>query len=184
MTKNKIKHKLIETIESLTVSERMLIVQVLLSIAESCMLQRSAVWVIVNINTELKWRHRILVCLSDGRAKQLNSISESDETCFLLYFKDCVYVQYRQRKPRWRGKAKQLGLSKKQDRMLVARHRGGDTADFNADYGNINNEKLKQYLLPMSFLSAIRLWHTRSSHAPTKLSLPASRRVLASDSTC
>jgi len=78
-------------------------------------------------STAFRWRHRFLAVAKGVQARQLAGIAEADETYFLHSAKGQRRLG---RKPRHRGgKASKRGASREQVPVLIARDRGGATAN-------------------------------------------------------
>ena len=83
----------------------------------------------VNPKTAFHWRHRFLSLPKAVQAQTLTGIAEADETYFLRSLKGQRKGLTRLARKRG-GKAKKRGTSAEQVPVLVARDRGGSTADF------------------------------------------------------
>jgi transposase-like protein len=83
----------------------------------------------IAVSTAFRWRHRFLALPKTVQAQALIGIAEADETYFLRSNKGQRKGLGRPARKRG-GKASKRGLSGEQVPVLVARDRGGGTADF------------------------------------------------------
>jgi transposase-like protein len=97
--------------------------------------------------TSFRWRHRFVPGAMRDRPIKLTAIVEADETFRLESQKGSRHLN---RQPRKRGGvAKQRGVSKAHDCLLVARDRTGQTLDFHAGRGPVTIAKLHACLKPV-----------------------------------
>jgi len=117
------------------------------AISESKTVRGSAKLSKIHRNTSFRWRHRFLSWIAKDLPSDLTGIVEADETFILESEKGNKKLN---RKPRKRGgKATKRGLSKQQVCILVARDRGGKTADFIPCTGSVSASILADTLLPL-----------------------------------
>jgi transposase-like protein len=97
--------------------------------------------------TSFRWRHRFVPGAMRDRPTKLTAIVEADETFRLESQKGSRHLN---RKPRKRGGvAKQRGINRQHDCLLVARDRTGQTLDFHTGRGPVTAAKLHECLTPV-----------------------------------
>jgi len=97
--------------------------------------------------TSFRWRHRFVPGAMRDRPAMLTAIVEADETFRLESQKGSRNLN---RKPRKRGGvARQRGVNKDHDCVLVARDRAGQTLDFHTGRGRVTAEQLRECLGPV-----------------------------------
>jgi transposase-like protein len=97
--------------------------------------------------TSFRWRHRFVPGAMRDRPMMLTAIVEADETFRLESQKGSRHLNRKARKRG--GAAKQRGVNKEHDCLLVARDRTGQTLDFHTGRGPVTIAKLHECLGPM-----------------------------------
>ena len=115
-------------------------------VLESHTVRKAAEFVGVHRTTSFRWRHRFVAGAARDRPAMLTTIVEADETYRLESQKGSRTLK---RKPRKRGGvARQRGINRAHDCLLIARDRNGQTLDFHTGRGPVNAAQLHRHLRP------------------------------------
>jgi transposase-like protein len=116
-------------------------------VLESRTVRDTARVVKVHRTTSFRWRHRFVPGAMRDRPKTLSAIVEADETYRLESQKGARNLT---RPPRKRGGvAKQRGINREHDCLLLARDRSGRTLDFHTGRGQVTVAQLNKCLTPV-----------------------------------
>jgi transposase-like protein len=116
-------------------------------VLESHSVRKAALAVGVDRTTSFRWRHRFVRGAMHERPRQLSALVEADETYLLESQKGSRQLD---RAPRRRGGvARRRGINREHECLLVARDRGGRTADFHAGRGPVTATQLEACLRPV-----------------------------------